>query len=333
MSRATYYIKRTLISILLILLIITGLFLFFRLMPGSYIDVIAQSGASAEQLEAIRERWGLNQPLYVQWYKYMINVLAGDFGTSRAYGVPVIELVIPRLLNSFILVGPAITVAYILGSVYGLFLGNSKNSLLEKYGIVPPTIFGTTPDFFIAIVLIFIFSGVLGILPAQGMVSSQTSLELSESGSMFSTYGTMDFWIHYILPFCAIVLRYLYYPSMIMRSSVVEVSGQDFMYYHRLKGIPKLRRFSHLMRHASLPVLTLFPVTMSRAISGLVLVEVVFNWPGIGSLVVESVLLRDTPVVQFVFILVAVWVILGNYLVDVLYGIIDPRISIEGEKG
>ena len=116
-----------------------------------------------------------------------------------------------------------------------------------------------------------------------------------------------------------------------MRTSVVEVSGQDFAYYHRVKGLAKSTQLHHIMKHASLPVITLFPVSMTRAIGGLVLVELVFNWPGVGSFLVDAVLFRDFPVVQFVFFLVAIWVILGNYVVDIVYGIIDPRVAVGGD--
>jgi peptide/nickel transport system permease protein len=118
---------------------------------------------------------------------------------------------------------------------------------------------------------------------------------------------------------------------MIMRTSVVEALGQDFSYYQRVVGLPEFRRKWHIAKHASLPVITLYPVSMTRAIGGLVLVEIVFNWPGIGSTLVSSVFARDIPVVQFVFFLVGAMVIIANFGIDLLYGIIDPRVSISDE--
>jgi len=114
-----------------------------------------------------------------------------------------------------------------------------------------------------------------------------------------------------------------------MRTSVVEILGQDFAYFQRATGLPKINRMKHLAKHASLPVITLYPVSMTRAIGGLVLLETVFNWPGIGLALIEAVLDRDIPVVQFVFFLVAAFVVFGNFVVDIVYGYIDPRISID----
>lgn len=137
--------------------------------------------------------------------------------------------------------------------------------------------------------------------------------------------------MHYALPFATITLYFMQYPALIMRNSVVEIRNQEFLHYHRLKGLPRLTLLRKLLRHASLPVVTLYPISLASSISGLVLIEVVFNWPGIGRLLVDSVLARDFPVIQFVFLVAAVWVILGNFLVDLLYGVIDPRVSVEGE--
>lgn len=331
MSNMRYYLRRTVISIVLILGTASALFLFFRALPGDYATLLAKSGASAEQVAALREQWGLSDPLWNQYLRFMANMLTGEFGTSHVANKPVWEYVRPAMMNSFILVAPAVLAAYILGSLYGTLMGSSQGSLLDKYGMVPPTMIGTTPDFFIGIVLIYVFAGYLNLFPTQGLVSLETYQALGQDASQLEIYMTMDFWRHYTLPFLAIVLKYLYYPSLVMRGSIVEVKGQDFAYFHRMKGLARRTQLRHLMRHASLPVVTLLPTTMARAISGLVLIEVVFNWPGIGNLLVSSVLARDTPVLQFVFLLVAVWVILGNYAVDILYSIIDPRIAIDGE--
>jgi peptide/nickel transport system permease protein len=115
-----------------------------------------------------------------------------------------------------------------------------------------------------------------------------------------------------------------------MRTSVVETLGQDFSFYHRMTGMPKFQRMANIAKHSSLPVITVYPATMTRAIGGLVLIETVFNWPGIGFALVQAVLARDFPVVQFVFIVIAAFVISANFLVDVLYARIDPRVGVEG---
>jgi peptide/nickel transport system permease protein len=333
MSTVRYIIKRTGVSLGLIALVTSALFFAFRMMPGDFTSIFAQSGAGPETVERMTEKWGLDDPLYIQYLRYLENMLTADVGESFRFGTDVWELTKWRLLNSFILVGPAITVAYIAGGALGGFLGNRRGSKIEQWGVSGAVLIGAIPSFFTGIVLIIIFSSTLGWFPTGGAVSTETLRQLSEttSGNIipFDYYQTTDFWWHYVLPFVTIFIKYLYFPTLIMRTNVVEMSGQGFMFYHRLSGISPLSELGKLIKHSSLPVITLYPVSMTRAIGGMVLVEVVFNWPGIGSLLIDSVLARDFPVVQFIFLLVAIWVILGNFAVDIIYGVIDPRVSVE----
>lgn len=328
MSKLYYYARRIVVSVLLIWAVATFLFFAFRMLPGDYATQLLQQGMSPEKVAEVRASWGLNDPLYVQYFKWMGNMVTGNAGTSRVYNEPVWSVVKMSLANSFILVLPGILTAFLLGSLYGALMGNSPGSLLERYGVIPPTIIGTSPDFFVAIFMIIVFSSWFGLFPAGSLASVQT---MTANESMLDVYLTGDFLHHYALPFVTITLKYMYYPALIMRGSVVEVRGQEFAKYQRLLGLSDLRRFRHVLKHASLPVVTLLPSVTARAIGGLVLIELVFNWPGIGKLLFDSVIARDTPVIQFIFLLIAIWIIVGNFLVDILYTIIDPRITIEGE--
>jgi hypothetical protein len=174
---------------------------------------------------------------------------------------------------------------------------------------------GAFPTFVTSIFLIIIFACVLNVLPTSGMFGFQTSSQYADA-AWWRPYLTVDFGQHYILPFAAVLLRYAYLPVLIMRTSVVEVIGQGFFFYHRMTGLPGGQRLQHLLKHASLPLITLYPVSMTRAIGGLVLIEIVFNWPGIGFTLVQAVPSRDFPVVQFVFFLVAAFVIVANFGVE-----------------
>lgn len=327
-SRAKYFAFRTLESVVVIFLIFTCLFFFFRFMPGSYTDIMTLSGMSPEAIEAFEQKWGLNDPLYVQYYDWLANLVQLDAGDSLQYRTPVWEYTKMRIFHSFILVAPGITFAYILGSVLGTVIANKR---AEDY-VLPPAIFlGSFPEFFTAIFLIVIFAGWLGWFPTSGMVSSELYSQY-ENAAWWRIYFTTDFLKHYILPFSAVVFRYLFVPLLIMRTSVSEVRRQGFFYYYRMAGISKLVRLKRLAKHSSLPVITLYPVSMTRAIGGLVLIEVVFNWPGIGHALISAVLARDFPVVQFIFAIIAVYIVFANYFVDILYGIIDPRVSIGEES-
>ena len=322
-----YFLFRTLQSLFMIWLAVTVLFFMFRFMPGDFSDVMIFRGASPETVEAFREEWGLNDPLYVQYLRYISNLLQGDAGTSLQFRQPVFEYVRMGIFNSFILVAPAITTAYLLGSLYGLLAGTNRGSLLERQGIVPILAMGATPSFFLAMCMVLVFGTWLGWVPTSGLVSTETR-NLYADAPWWRIYLTVDFLMHYVLPFTAITLRYLYLPSLIMRTSVVEVQGQAFSYFQRLTGLPRAKLLRNIAKHSSLPVITLYPVSMTRAIGGLVLIEIVFNWPGIGYSLVQAVLGRDYPVLMFVFFLIAVFIIISNYFVDVLYGVIDPRVSV-----
>ena len=320
-----YVLVRSIQTVFTLWLVLTALFVMFRSMPGDFTAQMAVAGANQEALEALRAKWGLDQPLYVQYWRYISNLAQGNLGESPVYRVPVWEFVKMRIFNTFILVAPAMTFTYILGALIGTIAGSKRGTRLEKLGLIPVIGAGSFPAFFISIVLIVVFASWLNLFPTSGMLSAGGS----EAGTWWGPYVTPDFGIHYVLPFVAVVCRYLFIPSLIMRTSVVEVMGQDYTEYHRLTGLPTTKRLRHVAKHASLPVITIYPVSLARALGGLVLVETVFNWPGIGFTLVEAVLGRDYPVVQFVFFVVAAFVIISNFLIDLLYGVIDPRIRVE----
>jgi peptide/nickel transport system permease protein len=301
------------------------------MLPGDPATMFSFAGADPETVAAFREKWGFDDPLWVQYLRYMENIVFRlDPGVSVIKREPVLEVIKTPLINTVILFVPSITLGYLLGSLYGMVVGSNRGSLLDRYGIIPIVFIGAFPSFFTAILLVIIFSGYLGIFPPSGVVSAELFTEYQGS-DWWKMYLTKDFVLHATLPFTAIVLRYLYLPSLITRTSVVEVSNQAFQFYHKITGKPRKVRMKHLAKHASLPVITIFPISMARAIGGLVLIEIVFNWNGMGFLLVESVFNRDYPVIQFVFFAIAAFVILSNFLVDVIYGFIDPRVSIGDE--
>lgn len=327
MSKLRYIAGRLLRSLVLLFLVITFLFFFFRLLPGDYTDLLVYSGASPADVAQLEAKWGLNDPIYIQYLDYMKNFLLLDAGISFRFRVPVVQYVAPRIFNSFVLIAPGITVAYLLGIVFGTGLGRARGSKLEKYGMIPILMTGTFPSFFTSILLVVIFAGVLGWFPTSGMLTA------GSAAVGIHQYLSTDFLAHYVLPFTAVVLRYLFLPTLMMRTNVIEVSGQDFTHYHRLTGLSRLKRARHIAKHSILPIITMYPLSLTRAIGGLVLIETVFNWPGIGNTLVQSVLARDFPVVQFIFFLIAVFIVFSNLIVDLVYGVIDPRVSLEGDEG
>jgi peptide/nickel transport system permease protein len=298
-------------------------------MPGDITAHYLRAGADQETVELFRQRWGLDEPLYVQYVNYFENLLIHqDLGNSLNFGVPVLDYVLPRLLNTFILVAPAITTGYVVGSIWGTVIASTKRNWLENYGLVFAIMLGTIPIFFLGMMAIIVFSLRLNIFPTGGMVSSATRQTFT-GHAWWRIYFTGDFIWHYLLPFSVVALRYSYLPTLLMNTSVREVKSEGFNYYHRITGLPGWRRKFHLAKHASLPVITFYPLSMARAIGGLVLIEYIFNWPGVGVALVQAVFNRDLPVLEFVFFAVAAFIILGNFVVDIVYGWIDPRVSVE----
>lgn len=327
MSRARYIAKRAVYTFLLLWLVITLLFFFFRALPGSYLDVLRAEGASPETIQTYMEAWGLGQPLHVQYFSYIANFVQLDMGESFQYSIPVWDYVSKRILNTIVLVLPGLTVGYILGTSLGTYLGSNRGSRSENAGVFSLVMIGSLPRFFVAILAVIVFGLYFDVLPTGGMLSAEGTA-LYDTAAWWRSYFTLDFLYHWFLPFCVTVLIGLYPSAMVMRTSVVEVSGQDFMYYNKVSGLPYATRMIRMAHHAILPVITLYPISLGQAVSGLVLIELVFNWPGIGFTLIEAVFSRDYPVVQFVFFVTAAFVILANFVIDILYGVIDPRISV-----
>lgn len=328
MTRLRFVFRRTVQMVFLLWLSITFLFVLFRLMPGDFASIMLYEGVSPEQVARFEEQWGLNDPLHVQYVSYLGNILQGNFGISLTTRTPVIEFVRMKLFNSFLLLIPGVTLGYFLGSVLGTIIGAKRGSWVERTGIVFALFIGSVPSFVIAIFMVLVFSIVLGVFPTSGAFPPGFQTQF-QNAAWWEPYLTSTFAWHYILPLSTVALRYINLPALTMRTSVVEVINQDFIYYNRIVGLKRSLRLRHLARHASLPVITLYPIALAQGIGGLVLIEIVFNWPGIGNAFVNSILNRNIPVIQFIFIIIAIFILVGNFVIDIVYGIIDPRVSVE----
>jgi len=328
MSSIVYLAKRTAQTVFLLFLVLTFLFFLLRLMPGSFTSVLLAEGASEEAIAAFEQKWGLNQPLYVQYYQYLQNFIMLDLGNSLQNGEPVWEYTRIRILNTLLLGVPAISLSYILGTLFGSYMGFNKGSKSERSGLIGVLFIGSFPSFFLAMVMVIVFAGILGIFPTGGLASIET---ITSNMAWYEVYFTSDFLLHWTLPTVTIMLRYLFLPTTTMRTSLTEVSDQEFMFYHAVSGLPATDQIRRLMRHSILPVITLYPISIAQSMSGLVLIETVFNWPGIGYTIVQAVFARDFPVLMFLFFITAALVIISNFVVDILYMYIDPRISLEQE--
>ena len=302
----------------------TILFLIFRLMPGNplaaYID---PTFTEAQQVE-LMARFGLDRPLWQQYFIYLWNLLQGDLGESFFYREPVGERVLALLPNTLILTFSSLIVAYAFGILVGAWLAWSRGGLGERAAIPLVLTTRALPEFWLGMLLLAVFSFWLGWLPAGGTRSPGASFD-----GYLDLYTSADFLAHLLLPALTLAIYSQGLPLLLMRSNMLEVMDEDFVTMARIKG---LSRWSVVVRHAArnalLPVMTSFAIAVGYQIQGNVVVETVFSWPGLGRELVNAVSASDYPLAQGAFLMIAVVVVLMNLLADLLYGLLDPRISL-----
>ncbi len=297
----------------------------FRLIPGDPTTVFLGTGElPPDALAALRQAWGLDAPLYRQYLDYVGNLITGNLGTSFYFRRPVLDVLLPMLGNTLLLMGVAMTLATLIGIIVGAYLGWKRGQRVEQIGSLLVLIPRSLPIFWIGIMLLMAFSYGLEWFPIGGIGTPAFIPE-----TPIEALPGYDLVRHMILPVLTATIYFVSDPLMIMRTSMLEVVEEDFITFARARGLPErtVRRIAR--RNAIRPVLTYIAIMISFAFGGQVLLEVVFSWPGMGSLMVSSVAQRDYPVAQAAFFLMAVIVILLNLAIDVLYVFLDPRIRYE----
>lgn len=323
MSFQRFLIKRTAIAAMLTLISVSVIFASLRLLPSDPFSGLVASGAlTAEQVTQLREMYGLDEPIYVQYLKYVRNLFTLQFGISLTQQRPVGEIIIPALMNTLVLLLPALVVTAVVSSVAGMYAGWNRGSKFEQAGIVVTTFFRASPIFVTGILLLIVFSYGLNWLPAFGMRSPMANPQ-----GYAQTYLSVDFLKHYILPFTATVLFYSGDFLMLARNSVVERKGSEFLMLHRAKGLSEMKQLARAGRNSLLPLVTYFALRTGMLFQGVITLEVVFAWPGIGRALVQAILNQDYPTVQAAVFIMALAVIVMNLTADVAYAKLDPTIK------
>ena len=321
MSFRTYMMRRMVGAVVTFFVIAIIIFFIFR-QVGDPIGLHISPNMSQEQVQEIREAFGLNEPWYIQCLRYLQNIVTFNFGNSFFYGEPTAVIVKERLINSLFLTIPSILIGYVGGILGGVYLAWKRGEAQESIGLVTALLFRSTPRFWLGLVALFLFGGVLGWFPMSGMVSSGTEIE-----GYLSLLTNPDFYMHIVLPIFSMTLYLMGLPLLLMRTSMFEVINKDFVDIIRAKGAKESTvMYKHVARNALLPVTTAFGVAIGYSFGGNILVETVFSYPGIGRLMVNSVFRGDFPVAQFSFLMMAAMVLMMNLVVDVLYGYLDPRV-------
>ncbi len=312
-------------SLGLILAVIVMCFSLIHLAPGDVAIVIAgDSGAGdPEVIAEIREDLGLDDPFLVQLGGYVGDVAQGDLGTSYRFNEPVTELIVTRLWPTFLLVGTAVSFAIVLGVLVGVFTARRPESPIS-HGV---TVFSLTgysmPVFWTGLLLVIMFASNVQWFPVSGM------RDVRLEGNWLEEW--IDVAHHLVLPAITLGVIYLAQYSRLSRASMLEVLQSDYVRTARAKGLAERRVvYKHALRNAVIPVVTVAGLQFGQMLSGALLVETVFNWPGLGRLAADSVFQRDAPVLLGILILSSTLVVIINILTDVVYRLIDPRIRVGG---
>ncbi|MFN8557209.1 MAG: ABC transporter permease [Dehalococcoidia bacterium] len=315
-----YLAQRLAMMLVTIWAVLTIVFFMIRLAPGDPTTRFIREDLPAEAIIAQRQAWGLDRPLYVQYLEFLRNLTTLEFGTSFQQRTPVSDLLWSAVGNTLILLVPATLLMTIGGAMLGAVAGWRRGSRFEASAVVLSLLLRSMPTFFIGMLLLLLFAYTWQWLPPGGMSPPGT----------FPTYREMLFsatlWKHLALPTLAVVLHGIYAPMLLMRTSIIEFKGEDFVEVLRAKGLPERSIIRHAARNAILPLITSTAITFALLVDGQVVLEQVFSWPGAGRLVVQAMLDRDYPVLQASFFLVAVSVVVANFIADLLYGYLDPRV-------
>lgn len=321
-----FLLKRVGIAAVLTLVAVSVIFFTLRLLPGSpFTQLVASGNLSEQQVAEIMSLYGLNRPLSEQYLIYLRNLLTFDFGYSIRQSRPVWEILGPKLFNTLVLLVPALVCTAVLSTLLGMVAGWKRGSWLETGSIVGTTFLRSTPVFITALLFIIAFSYTLDLFPAFGM----RRITASPTG-FADTYLSPDFAYHYVLPFTVAVLYYSGDFLLLARNGVIEKKGSEFLKLHRAKGLSETEQLLRAGRNSLLPVLTYFALRLGMVFQGLILLEVVFGWPGIGRQLVTSIAQQDYPVVQAAVFLMALAVIVMNLTADVLSAYFDPTVSTGG---
>jgi peptide/nickel transport system permease protein len=324
MGRLQYVVRRVVQLCVTILAVSTILFGLFRLMPGDPTTLIVSPGMDSSVRQRLIEDYGLNDPLSVQYLRYIENILTLDFGRSFHTNAQVIDVIATRLPNTLVLMFSALFVAYSVGVTLGVLSAWYRDSSYETGVVVTALVGRSVPSFWTGLIILWIGGAWLNVIPLSGMAS------IGESGGFWDTTLSFDFLRHLVGPASVLAFYYMGYPLLIMRNSMLEVLSEDFINLCRAKGLrDRTIMFKHAARNALLPVLTAAAVAVGFAVGGSVLVETVFGWPGLGREMVQAVVRRDYPVAQGTFIVLASTVILMNFVADLLYGVLDPRVAYD----
>jgi peptide/nickel transport system permease protein len=313
-------VRRVVQAIVLILLLIVINFFLIHLAPGDPVYYLAGQSGDEQYFELIRAKFGLDQPLTTQLWVYLSSVLRGDLGYSLSYQQPVAAVIFSRVPATLLLVLSALLMASVGGVFLGVEAARRENSVYDRLFNTFALLGHSFPSFSIGHILLLFFALYLGLFPAQGFVSANQDL----SGIAYF----FDLLTHLALPALTLAIVQIAQIMRLTRSEMLSVLGENFIITARAKGISERKvLYGHALRNALLPVVTIVGSDIGMLLSGAVLTETVFAYPGLGRLMLEVLESRDYPVLMGLFLLISILVITVNFLTDIIYPLVDPRIK------
>ncbi len=307
----TRYIIRRLLQSILVVFGVSVLVFVILFQTGDPAILMASPDATKEEVEQLRHDLGFDRPIYVQYLDFAADAVRGDFGTSLRQGQPVFKLIKERIPATLKLALTAFVLSVVISIPIGIISATKRNSIWDNLVMGGALLGQSLPAFFLGVMLIFIFAGKLKWLPSYGQ----------GDGSLVSTAK------HLVLPAITLATFSLARNARLVRSSLLEVLGLDFVRTARSKGLTEAAvTYRHALKNALIPVVTIFGLEFGTLLGGAVITETVFSWPGIGRMIILAIQQRDFPVVVGAVTVIAVIFVFLNLLVDLLYGVIDPRV-------
>src|SRR5918992_367737 len=316
--------RRLLQAVIIVAIAATVTFLLVQLAPGDpFTAMVDNPRIPPEVRERMRARWGLDRPVGEQYVLYLRNLARGDFGWSFSHHRPVADAIAHALPNSLLLMGVGLLGAFLLGIATGVIRAGRRGSLTDRALGAGTLLFYSLPDFWLAIMAMLLLGYWVPLFPTSGMITVGLYDYLSPAGKLADRI-----W-HLVLPATTLILLTAAIIARYQRAAFLDVATQDFVRTARAKGLPERQvLWRHVLRNALLPVITLLGLALPMLVGGAVFVEQVFDWPGMGRLVVDAIGARDHPLVIAIVILGSALVTLGSLLADLLYMVADPRLRI-----
>ena len=320
---ARYIGRKALMAVVTISIVFIINFILMRAAPGDPISIMVGGveNVNPDLRAALEERYGFNEPIFTQLMIYLRQVLSGDLGTSYIYNRPVTDMIGGRLSQTISIGLLSAVIALFIGTAMGVISARREGGLIDNICSLFAYVFSAVPTFWLALMLIIIFASNLGLFPSFGM----SSLRANYTGLAM----VRDHLWHMTLPLTTLVLVTVPSYYRIAKTSVLQVINEDFVATFRAAGMKEGRIFyKYVFRNAILPTITIFSITMAYLVTGVVFIEIVFSWPGMGSLMIQAINTRDYPTLMGIYLMTSISIAAVMILVDLVYAALDPRIRL-----